>query len=76
MNNLINNELLLKQIDDLKLLQNKFLIEIENKINSNLWTIEWLEQTEDSSDKTSSILNLELTSFDQMSVLMETIYLN
>jgi hypothetical protein len=76
MNNLINNELLLKQIDDLKLLQNNLLFEIENKINSNLWTIEWLEQTEDSSDKTSSILNLELTSFDQMSVLMETIYLN
>jgi hypothetical protein len=76
MTNSINNELLLKQIDDLKLLQNKFLIEIENKINSNLWTIEWLEQTEDTSNKSSSILNQELTGFDQLSVLMETIYMN
>ncbi len=76
MSNSITNELLLKKIDDLKLLQNNFLLEIENKINSNLWTVEWLEQTEDNSNNTSSVLNQELTGFDHISILMENIYMN
>jgi hypothetical protein len=76
MSNSITNELLLKKIDDLKLLQNNFLLEIENKINSNLWTVEWLEQTEDNSNNTTSVLNQELTGFDHISILMENIYMN
>ena len=77
MNNSINSELLLKHLDDLKKLHKTILNEVENKINTNPWTTEWLEQTElNQSSKTGSNCKLQSTGFDHLSLLLETIYTN
>ena len=77
MNNSINSELLLKHLDDLKKLHKTILHEVENKINTNPWTAEWLEQTElNKSIKTGSNCKLQSTGLDHLSMLLETIYTN